>query len=277
LKIIFLNGELIPEREAKIFILEPGFLYAWGLFETMRSYKKKIVYLDEHLKRIQASSKLIGIKFPYSVHKLKKKIQEIVRINSLIDAYVRLTIWKAQRGSDTLIIARKYTPYAGQKYKKGFCAWISRFRQSENSYFARMKTTNYLFCQLSFQEAKKKGLDEAIILNNRGFITEASRSNIFLVKDKEVFTPSLECGCLDGITRKVIFDLAKKYNLKIYEGNFCIQDLLTADEAFLTNSLMGVMPLVALEKKPIGKGMRGKITEFFIKKYNFLLRDKKLN
>ncbi|MBM3252414.1 MAG: hypothetical protein FJZ11_06545, partial [Candidatus Omnitrophica bacterium] len=114
--------------------------------------------------------------------------------------------------------------------------------------------------------------DEAIILNNRGYVSEGSRSNIFLVKDNTVFTPSLSSGCLAGITRKAIFDLAKIYNIKICEGNFTLRDLHTAEEIFLTNSLMGVMALTSLEKEPIAKGSVGRVTKFFMKKYNLLLK-----
>jgi len=135
-----------------------------------------------------------------------------------------------------------------------------------------LKTTNRIFYDLSLKEARDKGFDEAIILNSRGIIAEASRSNIFWVKDKELFTPGLECGCLDGITRKAVFDLAKKYNFKIYTGNFTLQDLYTCDEAFLTNSLWGIMPLAVIEKETIGKGKCGKLTRFFIEKYNSLLK-----
>jgi branched-subunit amino acid aminotransferase/4-amino-4-deoxychorismate lyase len=123
------------------------------------------------------------------------------------------------------------------------------------------------------KEAKNKSFDEAIILNNRGFIAEGSRSNIFLVKDNRIFTPALECGCLDGITRRVIFDLAQKHNLKIQGGNFTPQDLRESDEAFLSNSLIGVMPAVSVDKYPIGKGRVGRITKFFMSKYHLLLKN----
>lgn len=268
---IFLNGKFILKDEAKIPVLEPGFLYGWGLFETMRAYSEKIVYLNEHLIRMKDSCRLIHLRFPYPFDKLKRIIEKTVRISRFRDAYIRLTLWKSEHATGTLIIVREYNPYPKQKYKSGFRAKISSFRQNDSSLLARMKTTSRLLYELSFNEAKFKGFDEAIILNNRGYITEASRSNIFLVRDSALFTPDLECGCLGGITRRVIFALAKKYNIKIYEGNFTAQDLYNADEAFLTNSLMGVMPLAAVEKHKIGKGLAGRITEYFVKKYNLLL------
>ncbi|OGX40156.1 MAG: hypothetical protein A2984_02740 [Omnitrophica WOR_2 bacterium RIFCSPLOWO2_01_FULL_41_12] len=262
-EIVFLNGKFISKDEAKLSVLEPGFLYGFGLFETMRAYQKKIVYLGAHLKRLKNSCKLIALKCPYSPDKFKRMIKETVKINGFSDTYVRLTLWKSKAGTDILITAKKYQPYSPQRYIKGFSARISSLRQNENSLLGRIKSTNYLLCRLAYLEAKTKGLDEAIILNNRGYIAEGSRSNIFLVKDKALFTPSLQCGCLAGITRKVIFDLAKKYKIKICEGNFTIRDLYEADEAFFTNSLMGVMPL---------ENKCGRLTKFFIKKYFTLLK-----
>lgn len=272
-KIIFLNGKFIPQEEAKISVFEPGFLYGWGLFETMRSYRNHIVYFDAHLKRMQKSCRLIHIQFPYSIAKLKKTIKELITANGLLDAYVRLTLLKKESGADALIIARKYQPYSEQKYRQGFRACICSFRQNENSSIAQLKTINYLLYRLAYAQAKTKGFDEAIILNNRGYICEGSRANMFFIKDNTVFTPLLECGCLDGITRRVIFELAKKYKIKIYEGNFSLSQVYSADEAFLTNSLIAVMPLAAIEKQLIRQGRAGKITKFFIKKYNYLLEN----
>lgn len=271
-EIVFLNGKFIPQDEAKVSVLSPGFLYGFCLFETMRSYHNNIVYFQEHLERIKKSCKLINLKFPYTLNRLKELIQEIIRINGFTDAYVRLTLGNSGSGTDTVIMVKKYKPYTSQKYREGFRGCLSRFKQNEGSFFSRLKTANYLLFQLAYLEAKDKGFDEAVILNNRGFIAEGSRANIFLIKDNEVFTPALECGCLNGITRKAVFDLAKKHNIKIYEGNFIVPDLYQADEAFLTNSLMGIMPLVSIEKRLIKKGLVGKMTRFFIERYNSLLK-----
>ncbi len=272
-EIVFLNGKFCTAAEANIPAGSPGLLYAIGLFETMRSYNRKIVYFDEHLARIKNSCKLIDLKFPNPVSKLKNIIKKAVEINAVRDAHIRLTLWKSKSGTDILVTVRKYNPCSLEKYKRGFAAKIATFKQNENSLLPQIKTTNRLFYELCLQEAKNQGFKEAIIINNSGYITEASRSNIFLVKNNEIFTPYLECGCLDGITRKVIFNLAKKYKIKAHEGNFTLQDLYYADEAFLTNSLMGVMPLTSVEKNNIGKGKIGKITQFLIKKYNLLLKN----
>lgn len=262
-QIVFLNGKFITKDQAKISVSGLGFLYGWGLFESMRSLNGKIVYFDEHLERIKKSAKLINIKFPYTFDKLRKIIKKAIRINAFSDAHVKLILSKSDKGTDIAMIVKKYKPHPFKKYKLGFSYCISKLKQNENSWLARVKSTNYLLFGLAYLEAKKKGFDEAIILNNRGYIAEGSRSNIFLIKDKTLFAPSLECGCLNGITRRVIFDLAKRYNFKIYEGNFTMLDLYAAEEAFFTNSLMGIMPM---------ENKCGRLTKFLSKKYNSLLK-----
>lgn len=270
-EIVFLNGKFISPQEAKISPLCPAFLYGLGLFETMRSYNGNIVYFDSHLRRIKKSAGLIGINFPYPIIKIKEIIKEAVKRSGFRDIHLRLTLWNSGAGTDILVVARKYQPPLQKKYKQGLRACISLLRQEEKSFLAGIKTSNRLLYELSYQQAKNKEFDESIILNNIGYISEASRSNIFFIQDKQLFTPSLECGCLRGITRKVIFDLAKKYSIPLNEGKFRLDDLYNSDEAFLTNSLVGVMPLTSIENRIIGKGESGRLTRFLIRKYNYFL------
>lgn len=255
----------------KVFELDPGFLCGFGLFETMRAYKNKIVYLDAHLKRIQESSRPLRLRCPPRV-KLKKIIQKAIKVNGFTDAYVRLTLWKAVKGTGISVIVKKHIPYSSRKYQTGIKVMVSGLRQNENSFLSNIKTTSRLLYELSYQEAKEKGFEESIILNSRGYLAEGSRSNVFLVQGNALFTPSLSCGCLAGITRKVIFDLAKKHGIKICEGNFTLGDAYQADEMFLTNSLAGAMPVASINNKIIGKGRCGRLTGFLIKKYRCLLK-----
>ncbi|MBL7151582.1 MAG: aminotransferase class IV [Candidatus Omnitrophica bacterium] len=259
-------------REAKVSVLEPGFLYGAGLFETMRSCNNKIVYLDAHLQRIKDSSRLINLGFPFTLSGLKRIIQEAVRINGFADSYVRLTLWEAGKGASASVIVKKYRPYPAAKYCVGFRGCIGPYRQGIDSGFPRVKSTSYLFYRLSLKDARRRGFDEAVILNSLGFIVEGSRTNIFFVKDGELFTPALECGGLAGITRSAVFGLCASSHIKVYEGKFSPADLYAADEAFLTNSLMGIMPLASFEAKPIGKNKCRRLTSILIKKYNCLLK-----
>lgn len=272
-EVIFFNEKFLPLEKAAVSLIDPGFLCGWGIFETMRSYNEKIVYLDEHLLRLDKSSKLIHLKLDYSRSRLKKIIKKIVRINGFNDSYVRLTLWKTDSGTGFSVLARKYTPYPPEKFRSGFNCCLSEYRQSNQPFLSQIKTASRLLFQMAYLQAKEKGFDEAIILNNYGYISEGSRSNLFFIKDSQLFTPDLECGCLDGVTRRCIFDLAKKHNIKVYTGNFTLDDLYHADEAFLTNSLIGVMPLVSLEGRRIGKSLNSlKLTKVFFKKYNYMLK-----
>lgn len=268
---VFLNGKFLPSKEAKLPVVSAGFLCGLGLFETMRSYNGNIVYFNEHLIRIKHSCKFVKIHFSYSLIALKKYIRATVEKNGLKDARLRLTLWKkGDKITDILILARKYNPFPAEKYKSGFSCLLSEVKVNENNLFTRLKSTNYLLNQLVYRQAKRKGLDEAVMLNTQGDLVEGSRSNIFFVRDSRIFTPALECGCLDGITRKAVFDLAGRNGIKVLEGRFSLSGLLSAEEAFLTNSVIGIMPLTRIGKTDIGKGAF-KLTNFLMKHYSFLL------
>jgi branched-chain amino acid aminotransferase len=269
---VFLNGQFLKPPEAKASVLGPGFLYGWGLFETMRFYNNNIICLDGHLGRLKKSGQLTNLRMPYPCAKLKALIKQTVRQNRLSDAYVRLTICKSDLAPQILITARQYHPYPASKYMRGFSLCISAYRQNENSLFSRIKSTSRLLYELAYAKARERKCDDALILNNRGYVCEASRSNIFVVKDNTLFTPGLDCGCLEGITRRIIFALAKGCGIKPYECNLTVQHLLDADSAFLTNSLMGVMPLAYLEGHKITGSAADKTVKLLMQKYNLLLK-----
>lgn len=272
---VFFNNKIIDAQQANLCATSPAALYGFGLFETMRSYKGKIVYLTEHLERIKKSARSFGLKIPYPAEKLKEQIDRIIKINKLDDAYVRLTVWRnSETKSDVLVCAGKYKPYLKSKYAQGFSCKISSLRQNEGSFLSQIKSTNYLFSLTAHSQAVRAGFDQAIILNNQGFVCEAGRANIFLVKNKEIFTPKLESGCLEGITRQAVLDLALKEGIACRQANFTLQDLYNAEEVFLTNSLIGIMPVKSVEGIKIGGKRQGiSLTEVLMKKYSALLKN----
>ncbi len=247
-----------------------------GVFETMRAYNKRIVYYSQHLKRITKAAKLMKIKIPYQPEKFAKLIQKKIDHIRPKDAYVKLILSKAKPHTKVALEVKKYAPYSAKKYKAGFTAMVSSFWKDESHPWAGIKTTDRLLYELSFHEADAKGLDEAIMLNSRGLVAEGTRTNIFFIKNKTLYTPALKCCCLPGITRQAAFDLAKKNKIKVKEGNFTVHDLLDADAAFLTNSLIGIMPLVKIDQVKIGKGTNA-ITQLVSKRYNSLLYGNKKN
>jgi branched-subunit amino acid aminotransferase/4-amino-4-deoxychorismate lyase len=238
----------------------------------MRSLDGKIVYFYEHLERLARSCRLLKLKLPARPIKLRSEIKKTICLSEARDNYVRLTVQDSGAGSRYAILVKEYKPYPARKFKTGFRAGIAFKRQDANFILAQIKITDREFYESAYREAKARGFDEAVILNSYGYVAEGTRSNIFMVRSRELFTPELDCACLDGITRKVVFGLAKISGINVFEARFTLEDLYGSDEAFLTNSLMGIMPLVSIENKKVGSGKAGKLTRCFIKKYHSLLK-----
>lgn len=269
---IYLNGKFVNQDEAKIHIFDPGFLYGQGVFETLRAYNGRIFRLDSHIERLRKSLPILQIQADIETHQLKEAVLKCIKENNLKDAHLRLTVWQGKVRAHIAIFARSYDFFQKEDYQKGLRAIISKtFRQNEFSPLSRIKSANYLQMLLAYHEAKAKGYDEALLLNTQGFLSEASRANICFIKDNCLITPSLDCGCLPGITRDTVLSIAVREKLKIIETKITPEEFKKADEAFLTNSLIEVMPLVAVDDKPIHKGKPGKITELIVKRYRSLI------
>ena len=268
---VFLNGKFVDEEEASFSLFDAGFLYGQGLFETMRAYNGRIFRIDSHLKRLFNSAPLVDLELDMDRPSLKNNLESSLKKNSLKDAYVRLTLWQGKDRVNTAIFAQGYNFLKREDYEKGFRAVISSYRQNEFSLLSRIKSASYLLLLLAYKEAKKKNADEALLLNTQNFIAEASRANIFLVKDNCLLTPSLDCGCLAGITRDTVFGIAEKEKINIIETRISRKELKKCDEAFLTNSLIEIMPLVNIEGEPLNKGTPGKITELVLRRYRALI------
>lgn len=239
---VFLNGKLV-EKDGAEEIFEPGFLFGWGAFETLRAYGKKVLFLDEHLGRLKQGLKFLELVFPEV--NFRKEIDNLLNENNLSNAYVRITVYKKRRSIGVSIYADEFNYYKEDTYKKGFTTMFAPFIRYSKDPFLKVKAISYAKSRLAWNLAQKQGKDEAIFLNEDGFIQEGSRSNVFFIKNNVVFTPSLECGLLEGVTRNKVIDICKKENIKVVEGKFKKEGLLSADESFITSSLMEVMPLGA--------------------------------
>ncbi len=241
-----------------------------GLFETMRFYRGRTVYLAAHLQRLADSARQLKIKLPLPLAGLKKLILREIKSRGLKDAYLRLTIFRSPKKEFELLV-KKYKPYPQSKYRQGFRVCLADLRQNQNSLFSRHKTTSRALYETAFEIIRQKGFDEALLLNQRGYLSEASRSNIFWIKGGELFTPGLSSGCLNGITRKAVIDLAGKFHLTVCQGKFLVSDLERSDEAFLTNSLIGIMPIAGVGKTKIGSVYFRPVTNFLREKYKSLV------
>lgn len=281
-QIVYLNGALVPRSQARISPFDLGFLYGYGLFETMRAYSGHIFRLESHLERLSKSARLLGL--PLRGLDLGKACYDTLRVNRLSDARIRLTvsIGEGEAVPDppkhprptVLIIATEYTPPSIEVYRRGYAAIVASTRQNSHSPLSRLKTTSWLNYILARKEARVKGADEAILLNERSFICEGSTSNIFLMSCGTLITPSLGSGCLPGVTRQTVIELAPELGIKVAEREVQLEELLEADEAFLTNSLIELMPLTEVNSKPIGERERGKVTMVLRKAYKRLVSEK---
>lgn len=279
-EIVYLNGSLLPINEARISPVDYGFLYGFGLFETIRAYDGKVPFLDKHLSRLARSAETMGL--PATILDIGKAVMDTLRANKLNNARIRITVSAGEGGivpdqaggisPTVLVTAVPYQPYPEQTYAKGFKAVVSSIRRNSQSLLSGIKSTNYLESMLARQEAKAAGVDEAIFLNERDLVAEAAMSNIFLVADGILKTPRLGNGILPGITREIIMELAPKLGIETVAEDIWLGELFEAQEAFLTNSLIEVMPLTRVAGKSIASGKLGPITRKLSAAYRELVK-----
>lgn len=264
---VWLNGRLYPAHEARIDPRDRGFLLSDGVFETLLARGGGIVGLSEHLARMREGATLLGIPVSLGNASIEAAARATLAANSLEneDAALRITLTRGTglRGllppespNPTLLItaARVGTAPAS------LAAAISAHRRNEHSPSVRIKSLNYLDNILARQEATAKGAYEALLLNTAGALAGASAANLFLVEEGKLVTPGVRQGALPGITRATVIKLARKRGIPVREAKVEPQRLFTAAEAILTNSLIGLRPLVAVDGRPIGNGETGPLT-----------------
>lgn len=265
----FLNGEIIPIKEAQVSIFDRGIFYGDGLFETVRVYRGIPFLVNEHVERLTRGADLLGLKVPGRKENICRAVEKIIDANSLHEGVLRLTLtrgfserglWPLEFGPSTFFVtSHAGTPYTPEQYRRGFRGTLISFPLNEHSPLSGLKTLNCLDHVLGRKEAVDRGCDEGIFLNQKHYLAEGTVSNLFLIKGRVVYTPPLEAGILPGITRALVIKLADK-KIKVHEQNISPLFLKEADEAFLTNSLLEAMPLVAIEDEPIGTGEPGPVT-----------------
>ncbi len=272
---VYFNGKFLLEEEAKISVFSGGVLYGQGLFGTMRAYNGKIFRLEEHLARLKKGAKVLGLKVPKDLEKSRQIIRQLVKINHLPDAYLRLMLITDEKKRASLVfLCREINLYRKRKYF-WTCVIVQNIRQNEYSPLSRIKSLNYLPMLLARKEAESKGADEGILLNSKGEICEGTRTNIFVITEDArpdgvggiLYTPAIESGCLPGITRKAVIELAQSLKLEVQEKKLKTEDLMRAKEVFLTNSLIGIVPVTKIDSQTISNGETGfwtrKIRNFY--------------
>jgi len=274
--VIWLDGELVPWREAQTHVLTHTLHYGMGVFEGVRAYKAEqgtaIFRLDEHTDRLFRSAHILGMEMPYDRETLNEAQKAAVRENGLASAYIRPMCFYGSEGmglrADNLqvhcmVAAWAWGAYLGEEnMRHGIRVRVSSFtRHHVNITMCRAKANgNYMNSMLALKEALDTGYDEALLLDNQGFVMEGSGENIFLVSDGVIHTPDLT-SALDGITRRTVMGLAAELGIPVVEKRITRDEVYVADEAFFTGTAAEVTPIREVDGRAIGSGTRGPITE----------------
>jgi branched-chain amino acid aminotransferase len=274
---IWMDGELVEWRDAKIHVLTHTLHYGCGAFEGVRAYEAKggtsIFRLREHTERLFNSAKILRMKLPYSVEQVMDAQCEVVRVNGLKSGYLRPLTWI---GSEKLGVSPKgctihlmvaawpWGAYLGEDgMKRGIRVKTSSYtRHHVNITMTQAKAvSNYTNSILANMEALDDGYDEALLLDASGFVSEGAGENLFIVKKGVVYTPDLSAGALNGITRDTIFAICNDLGLKLVEKRITRDEVYISDEAFFTGTAAAVTPIRELDRITLGAGERGPITE----------------
>ena len=249
---IWFDGEFIPWNDAKIHLITHGFHYASTVFEGIRAYDGKLFKLNEHNQRLENSAEMLDFYLPVSVDALNQACEEVLQRNNLTDAYLRPIAW---RGSEAMGISAQATKphiavaawewgnYFPNKLK-GIAMKTSKWRRPspENAPVKSKAAGLYMICTLAKHETERNGFDDALMLDYRGYVTEATGANIFFVIGGKLVTPIVDC-VLDGITRRTVIALAKKRGLEVEEARIMPDDMQKASEVFLTGTAAEVTPV----------------------------------
>jgi branched-chain amino acid aminotransferase len=269
---VFLNDRFVTREQAVVSVFDHGFLYGDGVYETLRSYGGRVFRLHGHLARLRQSADLIGLELPIPEKDWPALLQEAMERNRLADAYLRITVSRGEGEiglasglcpRPTVVIVAKALPsYPAHLFERGISLTIASVRRNLASALSpRIKSLNCLNNILAKQEAERAGAFDAVMLNAQGHLSECTASNLFFLRQGRLCTPSVEAGILEGITREVVLMLATEAGISTEEGLYTPEVLRQADECFLTNTTMEVMPVREIAHAPVGPGEPGPVTK----------------
>lgn len=277
-RIIFMNGQMVPEEEAVVSVFDHGFLYGDGVFEGIRAYNGRIFKLEEHIQRLFESAHSIMLSIPYDQHQMTRAVVDTVNANSLKDAYIRIIVSRGIgdlgldpekcRSSQVIIIADKIKLFPEELYEQGLSViTVATRRNNADALDPKIKSLNYLNNILVKIEANRAGVLEAIMMTPQGYICEGSGDNIFIYRKGKLITPPPYLGILEGITREAIIQLARHGEIQVAEEPFTRHDLYVADECFLTGTAAEVIPVTEVDRRVIGSGKPGPITLYLMEQF----------
>ncbi|HMI84561.1 MAG TPA: aminotransferase class IV [Polyangiaceae bacterium] len=271
MRIAIINGRVCTPEEARISIYDRGFLYGDSIFETVRTYNGKAFALGDHLDRLARSSERLFIELPVSLEVIATEVEQGITLAQNPESFARIMITRGTgplgldpalaHHPNRVILIEPFEPPSPEAYRDGIGAITFRtVRATDATPAAGAKVANYLTSVLAIREARKQGATEAFIVDGRGCVLEGTTSNVFLVKDGRLVTAPEESGILSGITRAYLLHAAEHLGLHISIRDIREEELIEADELFISSTLREVLPVVHLDGRPVGGGKPGALT-----------------
>ncbi len=280
-RIIFMNGRMVPEKDAVVSVFDHGYLYGDGVFEGIRAYNGRVFRLEEHIKRLFESAHSIMLPIQYDPQTMVKAVVDTINANNLRDAYIRIVVSRGigDLGLDpykcgtaqVVIIADEIALFPRELYEEGLAVvTVGTRRNAADAIDPKIKSLNYLNNVLVKIEANRAGVLEAVMMTPQGYICEGSGDNIFIYRKGKLITPPPYLGILEGITREAIMELAGQEGIPVEEAPFTRHDLYVADECFLTGTAAEVIPVTEADTRAIGTGKPGPVTRRLMERFSEL-------
>ena len=275
-RMVYVNGAIVHEDDAKISAADPGFLFGASVYSTLLAHQGVIFRFNEHLERLASTINLLGMQIDVTTGQLIEAAYSVLDANGLTEGRLRIDITpgppRGDAGPTVIATADPLPDYPNEWYTKGIKVIVSSMKQATGSPIYGVKTGCYLPRLLAQQEAAAKGATDALWFTAENYLAEACTSNVFLVREGKVLTPPVDTPVLPGVVRNVILQLCESLDIPASDSEkLTVHDMLSADEAFLTGSTMGIRPVVAIEQHTVGEGTPGEITRRLRAAYQELL------
>jgi branched-chain amino acid aminotransferase len=265
------NGIVVPVEEARVCVLDNGFAFGDSVYEVLRTYGGRAFEPGRHFRRLRASAARLGISVPASDASLLAQVDALLARVAGGESYIRIVVsrglgdcsynFERVQGPTVVMIQKPLPPYPARQYRDGIrVAAVGVRRNHPRALDPAIKSSNLLNNILAMREAQSRGAEEPVLLNQEGFVAEGASTNVFLARGGKVFTPPLSAGILAGITREVVLELLPGLGIPFREESLRLEDLLAADEAFMTSTTREVVPVKQVDETPIGDGRPGPLT-----------------
>ncbi len=271
--LIYINGDIVSRSDAKVSVFDSGFLLGDGVWEGIRLHNGQLVFLTEHMERLYAGANAIGMDIGVSSEELTNKIMETIEANQMYsDVHLRLIVSRGLKstpyqhprvniGGPTIVIIPEYKIVTEDSKEKGLeLVSVNTIRSSNLTQDPKINSLSKFNCIQACIEADRLGADEGLMLDKNGYVSTCNSTNFFIVQKSEVWTSTGEY-CLNGVTRGAIINLCNSNNIQVYEKNFIMDDVYAADEAFVTGTFAGVLPVTKIDEYILSNGKKGSTTD----------------